>query len=150
MLPAFPSHALPLRLRRFVDAEAEATQTPVDLPGMLVLGACAGAVARKVVVLVKRGYVEPLNLITTTALPPGTRKSAVFADVFRPFEEEERDLAEQARPVIAAATAARVALEECAKTARADLKKAETDIERADAQRRLEDALTELSTSPVP
>jgi replicative DNA helicase len=42
-LPAFPVEALPDFLAAWVRAEATATQTPPDLPGMLVLATLATA-----------------------------------------------------------------------------------------------------------
>jgi replicative DNA helicase len=54
-LPGFPTGALPDALRDFIEAEALATQTPVDLPAMLGLSVCAATLATKVVVEVKAG-----------------------------------------------------------------------------------------------
>jgi hypothetical protein len=102
-LPPFPTDALPEPLRRLVEAEAEATQTPLDLAAMLVLSACAAAVARKFVVQVKDGYREPLNIFTVTALPPGSRKSSVFSDVTAPLTEFEKTETERLAPHVAAA-----------------------------------------------
>ena len=44
---------------------------------MLVLSVIAAACAKKVIVQVRPSYVEPVNIYTVTALPPGNRKSAV-------------------------------------------------------------------------
>lgn len=104
-LPAFPVEVLPSWLREWVTAEAEALQVPVDLPAMLALAVCAAAVAGRVAVRVRDGWVEPANLYVVVALPPGERKSAVFADATRPIEEREADLARQAAPEIAQAAA---------------------------------------------
>jgi hypothetical protein len=90
MLPTFPTEALPAGLRSFVEAEATATQTPVDLAAMLSLSAVAACCAKKVVVQMKEGYVEPVNLFTATALPSGNRKTAVFAAVTKPLDDHER------------------------------------------------------------
>lgn len=149
-LPVFPVDALPLRLRRYVSALAEATQTPVDLPAMVVLGMCAGAVARKAVVLVKPGYLEPLNIMSVSVAAPANRKTAVYSAAAAPLEEEERELVERAKPEIANAQAKRAALEESAKGARQDLKQAETDADRAAAEAKLAQALRELARVAVP
>jgi putative DNA primase/helicase len=58
-LPRFPTEALPGWLRAFVEAEATATQTPVDLAGMLVLSVIGASCAKKVVVRIKEGYSSP-------------------------------------------------------------------------------------------
>lgn len=95
-LPTFPANRLPDWIRVLVEAEATATQTPVDLAAMLALSVVAAACAKKVVIRLKQGYVEPLNIFTVTALPPGNRKSTVFADTTRPFQEFEEAEARRA------------------------------------------------------
>jgi hypothetical protein len=102
-LPAFPVEALAPWQRAFVEAEATATQTPPDLPAMLALSVTSVACARKVVVKVKDGYVEPVNIYTAIGLPPASRKSAVFRDVKEPVEAHERELTTGMIPKIAAA-----------------------------------------------
>jgi hypothetical protein len=89
-LPRFPTQSLPNFLRAFVEGLATATQTPVDLAGMLTLSVVATACAKKVCVGFKDGWVEPVNIFTAIALPPGSRKSAVFAAAVRPLAEYER------------------------------------------------------------
>ena len=100
-LPAFPTEAFPDWLRAFVEEEATATQTPCDLPAMLALSTLAAAVAGKVRLRVKEGYSEPLNVYTVTALPPGNRKSAVFADMTAPLSAWEEQEAQRLRGVVA-------------------------------------------------
>ena len=94
-LPSFPTEALPDWLRAFVEAEATATQTPVDLACMLALSIIGASCAKKVVVRMKEGYFEPLNIFTVTALPPGNRKTAVFSAVAKPLEDYERAVADR-------------------------------------------------------
>jgi hypothetical protein len=89
-LPAFPADSLPDWLLRFVEAEAVATQTPLDMGAMLALAALACACAKKVEIQVKPDYCEPLNIFTIVALPPGNRKSTVFSEVTSPIREFER------------------------------------------------------------
>lgn len=89
-LPLFPTDAFPAWLRKFVEAIASATQTPVDLVSMLALSVIATACAKKVEVCIKEDYFEPVNIFTATALPSGTRKSSVFAAVTKPLEDYER------------------------------------------------------------
>ena len=117
-LPCFPSWALPDALRDFIEAEAQATQTPVDLSAMLGLSVCAATVATKAAVQVKDGYREPLNLFTVTALPSGNRKSAVFGDMTAPLVEFERSEMERRGPIVAEALSRRRVLE--AKLAQAE------------------------------
>ncbi len=102
--PVFPSDTLPNWLRDFVIAEAVATQTPEDLPAMLALGALAAIAAKKVIICVRTGWIEPLNLFVAVVLPPATRKSQVVKDVTRPLDDWEEQEARWVEPQIAEAT----------------------------------------------
>jgi replicative DNA helicase len=90
-LPPFPVEALPDFLAAWVRAEATATQTPPDLAGMLVLATLATAAGGLARIQIRPGWQEPLNLFVVVALPPGSRKTAVFADVTRPLVRLDRD-----------------------------------------------------------
>jgi hypothetical protein len=105
-LPPFPVEALSGWLRAFVEDEAMATQTPVDLSAMLGLSVVSAACAKRIVVQIKPGYREPVNIYTVTTLPSGSRKSAVFADATAPLEEYERSEAKRTAGEIAKARAA--------------------------------------------
>ncbi len=100
-LPEFPTHALPQVLRRWVEAESLATQTPADLAGLLALAVCSALIARRVEVEPRPGWREPVNLFVTILLEPGNRKSAVFTDALRPLRELEAELIEAARSEVA-------------------------------------------------
>jgi hypothetical protein len=99
-LPAFPTEALPDWTEDFVEAEANATQTPVDLASILTLSAGALACAKVVEVEPWAGWREPVNLYTATAMLPGSRKSAVFEDIMSPVEEFEAQRVEEKAPEI--------------------------------------------------
>jgi replicative DNA helicase len=99
-LPAFPLTALPEWLRSFVVAEAEATQTPADMAAMFALAALATVCAGHVEIEPTPGWYEGLNLFVVVAMEPGSRKSAVHADINRPIVEYEQLLVEQAKPDI--------------------------------------------------
>jgi hypothetical protein len=109
--PAFPVNALPEWLRVWVVAEAEATQTPPDLTAMLSLATAGAGLAKKYKVIIRPGWAEPTNIYTVTALPPGERKTTVFAAVMAPIQQYERE--EQARmaPIIAAQESTRRTME---------------------------------------
>jgi len=100
-LPAFPVTGLPEWLRSFVVAEAEATQTPVDMGAMFLLAALATVVAGHVQIEPVAGWREGLNLFIAVAMEPGSRKSAVHRDITGPIAAYERLLVEQAQPDIA-------------------------------------------------
>jgi len=130
-LPPFPTDALPKWLREYVEAEAEATQAPPDLAGVLALAVCGAAIAKKIVVFVRPGWTEPTNLFTVTALPPGSRKTAVFADVTDPVNEYERELTEAMAPEIEARRSERKIMEAALAAKQAEAAKAKvTDRDR--------------------
>jgi hypothetical protein len=87
---AFPVEALPNRVRRYVEALAEQTQTPVELAAMTALGALSVAAANRAWIAGGGGWVEPLVLWSITVLPPASRKSAVTDAVARPLYSLER------------------------------------------------------------
>lgn len=101
--PDFPTEALPDALRRWVEAESHATQTPADLAALLALAVCSACVARRVVVEPRPGWREPVNLFVAVLLEPGNRKSAVFDNAMKPLREREKELVEAARPAVARA-----------------------------------------------
>ena len=99
-LPVFPTEALPDWTKHFVEAEANATQTPVDLAAMLAMSVGALACAKGVEVEPWDGWREPVNLFTATAMLPASRKSAVFTDIMAPVEEFEAWRVEEKTPEI--------------------------------------------------
>jgi replicative DNA helicase len=118
LLPPFPTDALSPWLADMVAAVAEFTQTPPDLAGCLSLACLATAAGGRVVVEVRPGWREPVNLFTVVALPPGARKSPVFATMVGPLIAAEQILQETAAP-------ARARAEVEAKAARAHALEAE-------------------------
>jgi hypothetical protein len=100
-LPGFPTDALPVALRNWVESESRATQTPPDLAGTLALAVVAATIARRVEVEPRPGWREPVNLYVTILLEPGNRKSAVFTDATSPLQEIEEELIEAERPGLA-------------------------------------------------
>ncbi|HUY88704.1 MAG TPA: DUF3987 domain-containing protein [Pirellulales bacterium] len=145
-LPEFPTHALPDVLRRWVEAESHATQTPADLAGLLALANCSAMIARRVEVEPRPGWREPVNLFVAVLLEPGNRKSAVFADAMKPLRELEAELIEVARPTVAREQSER-------RQDEARLRKAEkTAAEKGDAEARLEAAnlAVHLAEQPEP
>ncbi|MER5419887.1 DUF3987 domain-containing protein [Streptosporangium roseum] len=117
-LPSFPLWALPSWLGDYAGAVAEVTQTPPDLAGCLALAVMAVAAAGRVWVKAPN-WSEPTNLYIAVILPPGNRKSEVFAAMTAPIRAAEAQLAAAARPFIVEAELARkIAETEADKTAR--------------------------------
>ncbi|MEL7564979.1 MAG: YfjI family protein [Dehalobacterium sp.] len=96
----FPTDIFSFPLKNYIEAEAEAIQTPVDLPGILALSVIASAVAKKYVIIVEDGWEEPLNIWTIIVLPPASRKSKVFADMVKPIEDFELQERNRIAPAI--------------------------------------------------
>jgi hypothetical protein len=144
-LPVFPVAVLPEPLRSWTSATAEATQTPVDLAGLLSLAVCSGAVARRVEVVAGRGYREPINLWVACLLDPANRKSSVFRSAMAPLRAIEAELIEAAGPEIARALADRRMREAQAKKAEARAATGDDDA-RAEAMQLAE----ELASETVP
>lgn len=90
--PSFPLDVLPTPLSNYVQALAAFAEVPPDLPGVITLAAVAAAVARKTRISLRPGYSEPLNLFAVVSMPPGTRKSSVFASVTAPLVAHETEL----------------------------------------------------------
>lgn len=116
-LPAFPTDALPDWLAAYVQAEARATQTPPDLPAILALAVLSAALAGHVEATPWDGWTEPINLYLMVVLPPGHRKSAVFADVTQPLQQRQNEAAARAAEQIATAKRQRALTEAALKRA---------------------------------
>jgi replicative DNA helicase len=145
----FPSRALPGALRAFVEAESTFSETPPDLAGVLALAACSAAIAGKVRLRVRGDHVEPLNLMFVVAMPPGERKSAVFASAFAPIEAYEKALAESMRPMLAKAAAEREALQGTIADLRRRLRKAPVE-QKPELEAELADTIRKRDEAPPP
>ena len=133
-LPAFPVGELPGVLRSFVSALATFTEVPVDLPAMFALGACSAAIAGRVDLEMRAGYVEPLNLFVVVGARTGERKSPIHAACFGALMEVERFKAEAAAPLVATIKARRDALQKSMlrkQTEYANLKREDVALEHA-------------------
>ncbi len=98
---AFPSDALPTWMREYVEAIAEATQTPPDLAGMLSLTILSTVCARRVEVQPYAGWErEPVNIYTVLAMESGSRKSPVFRELTQPLREHEKEKLDEIRDTI--------------------------------------------------
>ena len=107
MLPPLPRGIFPQWAESFIDAVADATETPRELAAMMELGTIATALQRKFIVQVEPGYAEPLNLWLTPALPSGNRKTQVLRAVTKPLRQWEAGQLAEIAPRIAEAKSAR-------------------------------------------
>ena len=148
--PSFPLAALPSPVRGHVESIAAHLQVPPDLPAMLALSAAAAAVARKVDVEVKPGWVEPMNLYTVTVLPSGEGKSPAFSEMIRPLELWEAAKAEEMAPAIRDAQTQRDILEERLKAIKSKAAKATDAVKRQQLEHEARGAARDLAASAVP
>ena len=91
-VPPFPVDALPDVIARKVVELAEFTQTDPAMAAtsaLSVLSASAGGCAR---IQVRPGWVEPLNLYTSTIARPAERKSAVQESMIAPLHDTEEEM----------------------------------------------------------
>jgi len=134
----------------FATAVASATETPLELPAGLTLGTVAAACQGKLVVQVKEGYSEPVNLWITVALDPGNRKSAVLVEASRPLTTWEDTKKLEIDPMIKEARSKQKNQEARLKSLRARYGKAkQEELEEIEAASRAEEnALTEVPVIP--
>lgn len=148
-LPAFPTDIFPAWLRDFVEAEAEYTQTPTDLAGMLALSVLATCAQRWIVVEAKDGWIEPVNIYTVTALPPASRKSAVFRAFIAPLLAYEQQATINAKQQIAEASARKDILEQQLDAAKREAARAKP-AEARTAMEKVDQLTQELAAMVVP
>lgn len=146
-LPAFPAECLPDWVAAFVRAVAEETQTPVDAAGCVALAALSTAAGGRAIVQVRGTYTEPVNLFTVVALPPASRKSAVFRALTSPILKVEQELADRIRPQIVEAELAQAVAAGVAEKAKT---KAISSKGEADALADATDAVSAIEDIEVP
>lgn len=88
-LPPFPVDSFPKSIKEYVEAVAESSQTPPDLAASMVLAVAGTAMAQSFTVSVNPDWHEPCNLFLAVAMPPASRKSAVFKEVTKPIRSAE-------------------------------------------------------------
>jgi replicative DNA helicase len=117
-LPAFPVDIYPDWLRQEITCLTEFAQVPVDLPAVITLAVLGAAAGGRVIVEIRGSWREPVNLYAVSAMPPGSRKSAVFAELTQPLLDAEQGMVERAGPlIIEAATARKIAQRDAEKLA---------------------------------
>jgi replicative DNA helicase len=128
-VPASPVEVLPSWLGEYVAAVATATQTPLDLAGMLALAVLATVAAGAVEVEARSGWREPLCLFVAVGMDAGSRKSSVFTALTRPVADFERDQAAAVLPSITETATLRRIAEQVAASAEAAASKAPADLQ---------------------
>lgn len=131
--PVFPAHRLPPWLNEYVVALATALQVPIDLPALLVLAVLATAAGGRAKVEIRDGWLEPLNLFVSIAMPPGSRKTPAYMRITRPLMDHERAAAEESKAEVSEARVRQA-------IAKADALRAQTEAEKASPEAREEAA----------
>ncbi len=108
---AWPENVYPEPFNTFVQELSRSTETPIELSALLVLTIVATAVQRNFQIQIKADYYEPLCLWALPILPPGERKSRVYAEVTLPLREWEAEQKKLAEPKIHSAMSKRKTME---------------------------------------
>jgi hypothetical protein len=82
---------------------ARSTQTPPDMAALLGMAVASACICNVACVRGHGDHIEPAPLWALVLSEPGTRKSAVLAELLRPILKWEADKGREMRPVIAAA-----------------------------------------------
>lgn len=90
-LPTFPIETLPHIIKKYAEAVAEHTQTPIDMSAISSLAVIASTLQRKYEVQGKVGYTEPLNLYCLLIANPAERKSAILREMTKYLYEYEKE-----------------------------------------------------------
>ena len=96
----FTADLFPGFLGPMVEAVSRATETPIELAGMLGLAVASACCAKKVVVCPEPGYIEPVNIYTAVGMESGNRKTAVLHRMSKPLMDWEHSEAEQLAPEV--------------------------------------------------
>lgn len=96
--PPFPLEVLPPRMREMVRALAVAHQVDAALPAFLSLATLSTVVAKRRHVIIRAGWIEPINLWLLAPLPSANRKSPVLKEIVAPITQWQREEAERLRP----------------------------------------------------
>ncbi|MCL4221578.1 MAG: DUF3987 domain-containing protein [Phycisphaerales bacterium] len=105
--PAFDLAALfpaaTAEIREYFADLARSTQTPPDMAALLGMAVASACLCNVACVRGHGDHIEPAPLWALVLSEPGTRKSAVLAELLRPILKWEADKGREMRPVIAAA-----------------------------------------------
>lgn len=99
LLPSFPAAALPPALRRYVEGESAASQTPLDLAATWALGVCSAAIRGKVHIEARAGFSQPASLFVAAITTGTDREANLFTRIRRPLEMLEVGRIKAARRV---------------------------------------------------
>ncbi|MBX7149420.1 DUF3987 domain-containing protein [bacterium] len=99
-LPSWPNDVFQKDIELFIQALAISTETPIELPAMMVMAVLGTICAGKFVVEVTADYREPVNIWTCVALPPASLKTAILKAVLPPLRRWEKEKRNTLEPEI--------------------------------------------------
>lgn len=97
----FPVECFPNKFRRYIEAVAEHTQTPVDMASVAVLGVVATTIQGKYEIESKKGHIEPVNVYCMEVAKPSERKSPITSITTKPIRTYEKVKNEEMKLIIA-------------------------------------------------
>ncbi|RIX41512.1 MAG: DUF3987 domain-containing protein [Rhodocyclales bacterium GT-UBC] len=147
LVPDIPVDVLPTWVGAMASAVAESTQTPPALAVMVSLSVLATCLHRRFEVAPwgeDDDYTEPLSLWTLTALPSGSRKTAVIGALASPLVHWEKLERDRLRPQIAANTSARAIAKKRIEKLTKDAVNAENEQDRERIRKMIADEETNM------
>lgn len=133
-----------------VNAVAENSETPVELPGLVALGILATGSQQRFEIACDGQHTEPLSLWVCPSLESGNRKTAVVNELAKPVREFERRMrAEKVEPLRQAESLRRT-LEKRIDALRTKAAKAEDRQQMADIQREIDGVEREMPPMEYP
>ena len=141
-VPDIPASLLPGWLGKMAEAVADSTQTPQAMAVMMALSVIATCLHRRFEVAPwgeDSDYTEPLCIWTLTALPSGSRKTAVINALAAPLVRWEKLERDRMRPEIARANSARLVAKKRIEKLTKEAVGADNDDERERIRKLIED-----------
>lgn len=141
-VPEIPASLLPGWVGAMAKAVADSTQTPPTMALMMAISVLATVLQRRFEVAPwgdDDDYTEPLALWTLTALPSGSRKTAVINALAAPLVRWERLERDRLRPEITRVHSARLVAKKRIEKLTKDAVNAESDDARERIRKQIED-----------
>lgn len=143
-LPEFPIDSFPIPLRDYCEAVSEATQTPLELAAMSMLGALS-TVSLGAQVDAGNGWTEELGLYVMVVMAAAERKSTVLRIVTRPLRDIEAQTREQERAELQEERSRKAVFEHRRRHLLQKYGKTEGDEERNELWQEIKDADNQLA-----
>lgn len=143
--PDFPLSILPKPLADYVHAVSEFIQVAPAMPAAILLGVLATSLMKKVELVVRGSWREPMNLFILAVADSSERKSATRRELCSPIYDYEAELAEQLGPTIVAEENRREILKKRLKGVQDQSARAKNDLDQAAHETEAEKVALELA-----